>query len=126
MARQDLKAIGYGFATFIACTLLMSLAGTTVGSGELPSLSGGRLAIVKSIGFLAPVIAGYVAARQALTRRILHGTIGGSIGVLLLIAPAIFIPAYQSWGTPFIIAWYAALAYLGAIFGDHRANRVGL
>jgi hypothetical protein len=125
MTRFDLKAIGYGFATFIACTLLMTIAGTIAGSATLPSIGEGRWATIKIIGYLAPVIAGYVAASKAANQRIINGTIGGSVGVLLLLAPALAVPGYPFWGIPVVLVCYAALASLGAIFGNHRAHRVG-
>lgn len=124
MTRLDVKAIGYGFATFVACTLLMTLAGTVAGSKNLPFAGDGRWAAIRIIGYLAPVVAGYVAARKARVDRILNGTIGGSIGVLLVLAPALAIPGYPVRGIPIILAWYAALAALGAILGNHRADRL--
>ena len=121
----DLKAIGYGFATFIAGTLIMTLIGTTIGGVTQPSIGKGQWALVKIVGYLAPVVAGYVAAYRAPSQRILHGTIGGSVGALLLIAPALLVPNYQFWGIPILLAFDAALAALGAIVGSHRRNRVG-
>jgi hypothetical protein len=124
MSRLDLKAIGYGFATFIACSLLMTLAGTVVGTTTAPSIGGERIAAVQIIGYLAPVVAGYVAAVKAADARVLNGTIGGSVGSLLLLSQALAVPGYQFRGIPIILAYYAALAALGAIFGKHRARRV--
>ena len=125
MTKLDLKAIGFGFAAFMACTLVMTVAGTAVGGARAPSVGESQWKLINIIGYLAPVVAGYVAARQASTKRILHGTIGGSVGVLLLLAPALFVPNYPFWSIPIILTWYTALASLGAIFGNHRANRVG-
>jgi hypothetical protein len=121
----DLKSIGYGFATFIAGTLIMTLIGTTIGGFTQPPIGKGQLALVKIVGYLAPVVAGYVAAYYAPSQRILHGTIGGSIGALLLIAPALLVPNYQFWGIPIILTFYAALAALGAIGGNYWRKRVG-
>jgi hypothetical protein len=123
--RLDPKAIGYGFATFTAGTLLMTIIGTVVGTLEGPHLGKYPLALIKLIGYLAPVVAGYVAAYRAPTQRIFHGTIGGSIGALLLLAPALFVPRYPLWQIPILLACYAALASLGAIFGKHRIDKVG-
>jgi VIT1/CCC1 family predicted Fe2+/Mn2+ transporter len=66
-----------------------------------------------------------VAAYFASNRRIIHGTIGGAAGVLLMLVPALFVPGYPISSIPIVIATYAVLASLGAIFGNHRRNKVG-
>lgn len=121
----NLKAIGYGFATFVAGTLAMSIIGTGIANVGPSSIGKAGWSLLTVVGYLVPVVAGYVAAYFAPAKRILHGTIGGSIGVLLLLAPAFLIPQYPVAGIPILVAWYAALASLGAIFGNYRRNKVG-
>ncbi|GAB2613355.1 hypothetical protein [Novilysobacter erysipheiresistens] len=121
----DLKAIGYGFATFIAGWLAMSVIGTgVVNVGPSPIGTAGW-SLFTVLGYMVPVVAGYVAAYRAPDRRVLHGTIGGAVGVLLFIAPVSLVPGYSWAGAPVIIASYAVLASLGAILGKHRRDKVG-
>ena len=121
----NLKAIGYGFAAFVAGALVMSVVGTGIAYVGPSSIGQAGWSLLTILGYLVPVAAGYVAAYSASTKRILHGTIGGSIGVLLLVAPAFVVPEYPLAGIPVVIASYAALASLGAIVGNHRRNKVG-
>ncbi len=121
----NLKAIGYGFATFVAGSLAMSIVGTGLSNVDPSSIGKAGWSFLSVLGYFVPVAAGFVAAYFAPTKRILHGTIGGSIGVLLLLAPAFLIPQYPLAGIPLVIAWYVALASLGAIFGNYRRNKVG-
>ena len=120
----DLKAIGYGFAAFMAGTLVMSIVGAGFLSAGPSSVGKFGMGWLSVLGYLVPVVGGYVGAYFAPNRRILHGTIGGSIGVLLLIAPAFVVPHYPLVGIPIVIACYAALASLGAIVGNHQGNKV--
>lgn len=120
----NLKAIGYGFAAFIAGTLTMTIIGTGLANVDPSSIGKAGWSFLTVLGYLVPVVAGYVAAYYAPAKRILHGTIGGSIGVLLLLAPAIVVPQYPLAGIPIIIVTYAALASLGAIVGNHRRNKI--
>ena len=120
----ELKAIGYGLAVFVAGYIVMGVVGTlAVAGGDSPSNLG--WIVVTGVGYLVPVAAGFVAAYFASSRRILHGTIGGAVGVLLMLVPALFAPDYQISGIPLVIATYAVLASLGAILGNHRRNKVG-
>ena len=121
----NLKAIGYGFATFIAGSLAMSIVATGIANAGPSSVGKSGWTLLTALGYFVPVVAGYVAAYYAPTSRILHGTIGGSIGVLPLLAPALLVPDYPMAGIPIVIASYAALASLGAIVGNHRSNKVG-
>jgi len=120
----DWKAIGYGFATFFAGLLAMSVIASVIASTGTPGIGKPSLGYLSVLNYFVPVVAGYVAAYRAHSRRILNGTIGGSIGVLLSLAPALVIPGYLLAGIPIIIACYAALASLGAIAGDHRRKKV--
>ncbi len=121
----ELKAIGYGLAVFIGGYLVMSVLGSVViASGQFTS---GKLGwvLVTVIGYLVPVSAGFVAAFFASAKRILHGTVGGSIGVLLMLLPAIFVPDYSMSEAMFVIATYTVLASLGAIVGSHLRAKDG-
>lgn len=121
----ELKAIGYGLAVFIAGYVVMNVIGTVaITAGHATSSRLGWV-IVTAVGYLVPVVAGFVAAFFASTRRILHGTVGGSIGVLIMLAPAIFVPNYPMSGAVVVIATYVVLASLGAIFGNHLRGKVG-
>jgi hypothetical protein len=120
----NLKAIGYGFATFVGGSLAMSIVGTGILAIDPSPIGKGGWSFLSLLGYFVPVVAGFVAAYFAPFKRILHGTIGGSIGILLLLAPAFLIPQYPLAGIPIVIAWYVALASLGAIFGNYRRNKV--
>ena len=121
----NLKAIGYGFATFIAGSLTMSVVATSIAIVGPSSSGEAGWSLLSLLGYSVPIAAGYVAAYFAPFKRVLHGTIGGAIGVVLLLAPALLVPQYPVAGIPIIVAWYAALASLGAIFGNYRRVKLG-
>ena len=121
----DLKAIGYGFAVFIGGYGVMSFVASLTASVAESSPSKLGWILITVAGYLVPVIAGYVAAYFASARRILNGTIGGTLGVLLMLVPAVFVPDYPFSGIPIVIASHGVLASLGAIFGNHRRGKVG-
>src|SRR4051812_41652883 len=122
----DWKAIGYGFATFIAGMLAMSVIASVMATTGVLGTGKPSLGYLALLSYFVPVIAGYVAAYRAGSNRILNGTIGGSIGVLLSLAPAFVIPGSLLAGIPIIIASYAALASLGAIVGKHWRKKSGV
>ncbi|WP_407352649.1 hypothetical protein [Luteimonas sp. R10] len=124
-SRFDFKAVAYGFGTFVGGCLLVSMLTTAALSPDTSSLDGPAWALVHLGGYLVPVAAGYVAAYSASHGRILHGAVGGALGVVLLLAPAAFAPDYPASGIPFVIAIYALLAWLGAIAGNHHRNKAG-
>lgn len=118
---MDWKALGYGVATFFAGHAVMTIAVTvmlTVGMFA----SGGALAQV--MGYLVPVIAGFVAARKATRRRVVVGIVGGAIGVVpMVLLPVLVMPDYSPNGMFVIVVSYAVLAALGAVFGDHSGRK---
>lgn len=121
----ELKAIGYGLAVFIGGYLVMSVLGSGVVTlGQFTSGKPGWL-LVTVIGYLVPVSAGFVAAFFATVKRIIHGTVGGSIGIFLMLLPAIFAPDYSISEAMFVIATYVVLASLGAIVGSHLRAKNG-
>ncbi|TKR29256.1 hypothetical protein FCE95_13910 [Luteimonas gilva] len=82
----NLKAIGYGFATFVAGTLVLSIVGTVAVSVGTSSIGKSGWSFLAILSYFVPITAGFVAAYFAPAKRVLHGTIGGAVGVLLLLA----------------------------------------
>ncbi|MET3929806.1 drug/metabolite transporter (DMT)-like permease [Lysobacter sp. OAE881] len=118
---MSIKSLGYGIAAFLAAYALMAFfANALVEAGVYAS--GG--VVIQIMGYLVPVFAGYVAASKAPRWRIAHGIVGGSIGIMLaMLAPMLIDPEYTPSGTLVILVWFAVLAALGAVFGDHVAKK---
>lgn len=123
--RLDLKAISYGVVTFIVTYLCLG------GVGVFASHSSGNAqaaswALIQILGIAIPVGAGFVSAYFARDRRVLHGIIGGSIGVLPFAGiAAAFIPFYPAVSILVVLVIYAVVAALGAIIGNHMRARLG-
>ncbi len=118
---MDLKALGYGLAAFVAGYVLMTMAASAMATVGMYA-SGGWL--VQVMGYLVPVVAGFVAARKASRRRIVHGVVGGAIGVVpVMLIPMLVVPAYAPNGLLVILLSYAVLAALGGVFGDHVGRK---
>jgi drug/metabolite transporter (DMT)-like permease len=77
------------------------------------------------VGYVVPAVAGLIAAKRSTTRPVINGTLGGSLGVVLVLVPAAFIPGYPLAGIPFVLVIYVLLAAFGAILGNHFRGRVG-
>ena len=121
----DLKAIGYGLAIFVAGYMLMSLIGSgMVAAGDSATRTTGW-SFLWLLGNALPVVAGYVSACRAPDRRITHGIIGGASGVIILLAPILFVPNLPKTGIPSVVCIYILLAALGAIIGSYRGGRRG-
>jgi uncharacterized membrane protein HdeD (DUF308 family) len=121
----DLKAIGYGVAVFTLGWLALAVS-ATVAANSAPLLARVAWAVVQAGVFVVPGIAGYVSALRASTRPILHGSLAGSIGIAVLACIAAgFFPQYPAWGIPLVVAIFALVAALGAIFGKHRRDKAG-
>jgi|GEM_PF-3220424 len=118
---MSLKALGYGLATFFGAYALMTLvANVMVDAGVYASGS----ALIQIMGYLVPVVAGYVAASKAARWRIVHGIVGGSIGIVpMQLTPMLVDPDYTPNGMLVILICFAVLAALGAVFGNHAARR---
>ena len=118
----DLKAIGYGVAVFTLGWLALALS-ATVAANAAPLLARMVWAVVQAGGLVVPGLAGYVSALRASTRPILNGTLAGSIGIAVLACiTARFLP-FPAWGIVFVVAIFALIAALGAIFGKHRRDK---
>ena len=122
----DLRAIGYGVATFVVGYLLLGIPTTFVANSGGSPLTKPLWLFVEMGATIVPAIAGYISAYHSRSRRIASGTIGGSLGVVLFIAgTAVFASGYPAWGVPFLVAVFALLACLGAIIGNHRRAKLG-
>ena len=112
-SRLDLKAVGYGLATFVAGSAILALLGQWLAAQTFVALAA-----------LVPAASGYMSAFYAPSRRLMHGTIGGSIGVLVVLALPMLIPG-PALPIPAIMALYLVLACAGAVIGDFMRSRVG-
>lgn len=118
---MDWRALGYGVAAFFAGHAVMAIAVSVMATVGMYA-SGGALMQVMS--YLVPVVAGFVAARKATRRRVLVGIVGGAIGVVpIVLLPMLVMPDYSANGMLVIVASYALLAALGAVFGDHLGRK---
>jgi len=117
----SLRAISYGLAAFFGAYALMTLvANVMVDAGVYGDGSG----LIQVMGYLVPVVAGYVAARKAAHWRIVHGLVGGSIGIVpMQLTPMLVDPDHTPDGMLVILICFAVLAALGAVFGDHVAKK---
>jgi len=118
---MNLKALGYGLAAFVAAYAVMAFVGSVLVQFGVDAVG----IVVTVLGYLVPVMAGYVGASKAPRWRIAHGIVGGSIGVVpVTLAPMLLDdPAYKPSGIPVILLWFAVFAALGAVFGDHVAKK---
>lgn len=117
----DWKALGYGVAAFVVGYVLL-----TMWSSVMMTAGGGRSGwvVVQIMGYLMPVVAGFVAARKASRWRIAHGIAGGAIGVVpMTLLPMLLTPEASPKGIFIILVSYAVLAALGAIFGNHVGRK---
>lgn len=129
----DLKAIGYGLATFVAGHLLVSLLGQTILGPAITKLSDTKLSeffaivgIVGDIIFISPAaIAGFISAYNAHSHRIINGTIGGVLIVVLLMAFfSSFINTFLGWGPAFLILTaHVVAAFIGAATGNYWRDK---
>ena len=119
---MDWKALGYGLATFLTGWALMAIVASAVATTGTNATG---YTAFQVMGYLVPVVAGYVAAMISTRRRLVHGVVGGAIGVV----PVIFFPmlfadlTYSTYGVLVVVICYTVLAALGAVFGDHVAKR---
>lgn len=111
--RLDLKAVGYGLATFAAGSAILALLGQWLAAQAFIALA-----------VLIPVASGYMSAFYAPSKRLTHGTVGGSIGVILVLGLLLLIPG-PALPIPAIVVLYLALACAGAFIGDFARSRVG-
>ncbi len=95
--QMDLKALGYGLAAFLGGWALMTVvAGAMATSGGYASAN----VLIQVLGYLVPVVAGFVAAKKATQRRIAHGIAGGAIGVVpIILLPMLLVPGYSPSGS---------------------------
>jgi hypothetical protein len=118
----DLKAIGYGLATFVVGQLLVRLLGAAL-LGSAIATSQITTWILGATRFIVTVIAGFISAYDAHSCRIMNGTLGGSLGIVLLV---IFFGPYfitfLSWKVPFL---FVVIYVLGAILGSYWAGKHG-
>lgn len=118
---MSLKAIGYGLVTFIAGYALMTGIGNALhAAGSYASGYG----LLLAMGYLIPAAAGFVSAMKAPGRRILHGIVGGAVGIVpLQVISAFIVPGSTTAGAVVIVTTFAVMAALGAVFGDFVAKR---
>src|SRR3546814_6858275 len=122
----DLKAIGYGVATFALGYLLLGVPATIAANFSGSVLANGLMLLVQIGGIVVPAIAGYVSAFHAKSWHIAHGAVGGTLGIVLLVCvAAIAFPEYPAWGIPAIVVTSALIASLGAILGKNRRAKLG-
>ena len=122
----DFKALGLGVATVAGGYLALAVPATIAANLSDPTLSPALFALAKLGVLVVPAVAGYVAAYRARSRRIIHGTVGGLLGVTLLVcAVAYLLPSYPSRDIPQVIVASAVLASLGAIFGKRQRDKLG-
>jgi peptidoglycan/LPS O-acetylase OafA/YrhL len=120
----DLKALGYGVATFLLGVLALMIAGT-VAANSAPSVARVALGVMQAGVGLIPAVAGYVSARRASSRPILHGTFAGALGTAVYLCVTVYLFPYPTQQIPMLVAVYALIAALGAIFGKHRRDKSG-
>ena len=130
----DLKAIGYGLATFVAGHLLVSLIGqailgpvvTKLFAAKLSSESYAIVGILGDILLISPaVIAGFVSAYKADSHRIINGSIGGVLIVVLLMGFfSSFINTFLGWGPAFLIlSAHVVAALIGATMANYWCGK---
>jgi hypothetical protein len=121
----EFRPIAYGLATFVGGWFLMGSA-TPFLIGKFGAENPSVWELIK-FGFVAiSAVAAFVSAFYSKSRRIVQGTIGGTVGVLLPIAiGAAFIPSYPGWGVPVIVASFTGSALLGAVGGNYVRSRRG-
>jgi hypothetical protein len=112
-SRLDLKALGYGLATFVVGSGILAILGQWIAGQAFVALA-----------VLIPVASGYMSAFYAPSRRLMHGTVGGSIGVLLVLGLLVLIPG-PALPIPATVVLYLVLACAGAFIGDFTRNRAG-
>ena len=121
--RLNFKALGYGLATFVTGYAVV----WAIGPGEARSdgtTFGNTIWLLRQVfGYFVPVIAGYVAAYHASNNRVINGTLGGGLWIILFLLPAAF--AHPVPFIPMVVAAYALLAALGAIVANFWCNRFG-
>ena len=121
----DFRAIGYGVATFVVGYMILGIFTTLVANSFGSTLAKAVWVVVKLGATALPAIAGYISAFHSRSKRIMNGTIGGSLGMaLFLVGFMAFIPAYPIWGIPFLIVIFAVIASLGAIVGSHMRGKL--
>jgi putative membrane protein (TIGR04086 family) len=121
----DLKALAYGIATFVLGYLALMVA-TNVAAYSPPQIARVAVGLMQASVNLIPALAGYVAARRASSRPIVHGTVAGVLGTALYIVVTSHVfPEYPTQQIPMLLAAFALLAALGAIFGKHRRDKAG-
>jgi len=118
----DWKALGYGLATFVASWILVAIVASTMAAAGIDAYGGKTIQVM---GNLAPVVAGYVAAMKATRRRLVHGIVGGAIGVVpVMVFPMLFADTtYSMYAVLLILTCFALLAALGAVIANHFAKR---
>src|SRR3546814_15966016 len=95
----DLKAIGYGVATFALGYLLLGVPATIAANFSGSVLVNGLMLLVQIGGIVVPAIAGYVSAFHAKSWHIAHGAVGGTLGMVFLVCvAAIASHAHPAWG----------------------------
>lgn len=118
---MDWKALGYGVAAFFAGYALMTIAATAIATAGMYRSAG---VAIQVMGYLVPVMAGFVAAKKAKRQRIVHGVVGGVIGVVpIVLLPMLVLPDYSPEGMLVIVSSCAVLAALGAVFGNHVGRK---
>jgi hypothetical protein len=117
----EFRAIFLGTLALIACYFVWAIAATsfaTVGGTSMPP---GAWFLLSLVGAVGPCVAGYIAARLANSRKVLHGIIASIAGAaLILLALGALMGGMEVYGFLGVLIAAPALSLVGSLLASRR------
>ena len=121
----EFRAVLLGALSLLAGYLLWVVAASVLASLLGMSVPAGAWFLLSLIGALGPIAAGYVGARAAHSRRLLHGAIAAVVGAaIVLVVLSAFMGFSGIYGTLGALIASAVLSLVGSLFAARRPAQV--
>lgn len=122
----EFRAVVLGALSLLAGYLLWAVAASVLASLLGMSVPTGAWFMLSLVGALGPIAAGYVGARVAHSRRLLHGAIAAVVGAAVVLAVlSVFMGSSDLYGMLGALIASAVLSVVGSLFATGRSARVG-
>jgi hypothetical protein len=122
----ELRAVLLGAASLLAGYVFWALGASALATAFGMSVPAGAWFVLSLCGAIGPIAAGYVGARIARSRKLLHGAIAALVGTTLILgALKVFAGVLDIYGVMAALLAAAVLSLVGAIFAVRKSVAVG-